>query len=57
MAEQSILTSKGRTTIPKRIRDGLSLKSGDRVTFTLMPDGTVLLRTKPPLPPDPRSSR
>jgi AbrB family looped-hinge helix DNA binding protein len=46
MAEESTLTSKGQTTIPKMIRDKLAMKSGDRVTFTLMPDGTVLMRVK-----------
>jgi len=40
------LTSKGQTTIPKEIRDSLGMKPGDRMTFTLMPDGTVLLRVK-----------
>jgi hypothetical protein len=28
------------------IRDKLAMKSGDRMTFTLMPDGTVLMRVK-----------
>jgi AbrB family looped-hinge helix DNA binding protein len=46
MAEESTLTSKGQTTIPKAIRDKLAMKSGDRMTFTLMPDGTVLMRVK-----------
>ena len=40
------LTSKGQTTIPKKIRDSLGMKPGDRMTFTLMPDGTVVLRLK-----------
>ena len=40
------LTSKGQTTIPKGIRDSLGMKSGDRIMFTLMPDGTVLMRLK-----------
>jgi antitoxin PrlF len=40
------LTSKGQTTIPKEIRDSLNMKEGDRITFTLLPDGTVLLRLK-----------
>ena len=40
------LTSKGQTTIPKEIRDGLGMKPGDRMTFTLMLDGTVVMRVK-----------
>jgi len=40
------LTSKGQTTIPKEIRDSLGMKPGDRMTFTLMPGGTVVMRLK-----------
>ena len=43
MSTESTLTSKGQTTVPKAIRESLRLKSGDRITFTLMPDGTVLM--------------
>jgi AbrB family looped-hinge helix DNA binding protein len=46
MAVIATLTSKGQTTIPKEIRDRLRMKPGDRMTFTLMPDGTVLMRVK-----------
>lgn len=46
MSTESTLTSKGQTTIPKDIRDRLRMKAGDRMTFTMMPDGTVLLRVK-----------
>ena len=40
------LTSKGQTTIPKKIRDGLGMKTGDRMSFTMMPDGVVIMRVK-----------
>lgn len=46
MSTESTLTSKGQTTVPKAIRESLRLKSGDRITFTLMPDRTVLMRVK-----------
>ena len=40
------LTSKGQTTIPKEVRDGLKLQAKDQLNFTLMPDGTVIMRAK-----------
>jgi AbrB family looped-hinge helix DNA binding protein len=46
MTTAATLTSKGQTTIPKEIRDSLHMKAGDRMTFTLMPDATVVMRVK-----------
>ena len=46
MTSDATLTSKGQTTIPKEIRDSLGLQPGDRMTFTLMPDATVVMRVK-----------
>ena len=46
MSTDATLTSKGQTTIPKAIRESLHMKAGDRMTFTLMPDGVVLMRVK-----------
>ena len=38
------LTSNGRTTLPKEIRDTLGLKAKDPLNFTLMPDRSVVIR-------------
>ena len=46
MSNDATLSTKGQTTIPKEIRDSLSMKAGDRMTFTLMPDSTVVMRLK-----------
>lgn len=43
---EATITSKGQVTIPIEIRRSLGLKAQDRVTFTPMPDGTVLMRAK-----------
>ena len=41
MSTDATLTSKGQTTIPKEIRENLQMKAGDRMTFTLLPNGDV----------------
>jgi len=46
MSTAATLTCKGQATIPKEIRNSLGIKPGDHLTFTLMPDATVLMRVK-----------
>lgn len=46
MTAETRLNSRGQITLPKPLRDALSLKPGDQVNCTLMPDGTILLRAK-----------
>jgi AbrB family looped-hinge helix DNA binding protein len=46
---ESAITTKGRATIPKAIREHLGLKPGDRVKFFMHPDGTVVLLPKLPI--------
>ena len=52
------ITTKGRITIPKAIREHLGLKSGDRVKFFIHPDGSVVLLPKRSVKPSrPRPAR
>lgn len=46
MAEATTLTSKGQVTVPREIRERLGLGAGDKVLFTLLPNGTVVMRPK-----------
>ncbi len=39
------VTSKGRVTIPKRIRQFLRIKPGDRIDFGIDANGTVVVRS------------
>ena len=43
---EATITSKGQVTIPSDIRKTLGLNAQDKLTFTPMPDGTVVLRAK-----------
>jgi len=56
MQMANALTVKGQVTIPKRVRDALGLKPGDRVDFVLGDDGRVTLQAaaqaEPPRVPD-----
>lgn len=39
----SLITSKGQTTIPKKIRNHLRLNPGDKIDFVIKDDGRVVL--------------
>jgi len=43
---EATLSTKGQITIPAEIRRLLGVNAQDRITFTPMPDGTVILRAK-----------
>ena len=45
MAEAAV-TSKGQITIPADIRKAMGLQEKDRVVFTVLPDGTTVMRAK-----------
>ena len=40
----SKITTKGQTTIPAQIREGLGVGPGDRLEFEILPDGRVTIR-------------
>jgi len=40
------MTSKGQATIPKAVRDAAGLQAGDKMHFTVLEDGTILVRVK-----------
>lgn len=43
---EATLTSKGQTTIPRALRERLSLVPGTRLVFTELADGSMLVRVK-----------
>lgn len=45
MAEAAV-TSKGQITIPAEIRKQMNLSPKDTVVFTLLPNGTTIMRAK-----------
>jgi len=45
MAEAAV-TSKGQITIPAEIRKQMNLNTKDTVEFTLLPNGTTVMRAK-----------
>jgi len=45
MAEAAV-TSKGQITIPAEIRKQMNLGPQDKVVFTLLPNGTTIMRAK-----------
>jgi AbrB family looped-hinge helix DNA binding protein len=38
------LTTKGQVTIPKAVREHLGVDTGDRISFVVQDDGTVVVR-------------
>lgn len=46
MTDTSTLDARRRVTIPRETRDQRGLKSGDKLSFTLLPNGTLVLRPK-----------
>jgi antitoxin PrlF len=45
MAESTI-TAKGQTTVPADVRSLVHAKPGTRLVWSVMPDGTIIVRAK-----------
>ncbi|MCL7466621.1 type II toxin-antitoxin system PrlF family antitoxin [Phaeovulum sp. NW3] len=46
--QESTVTSKGQTTLPKEVRTALGLSPGDRLRYMILDDGEVrLVRLQP----------
>ena len=41
---QATMTSKGQVTLPKNVRERLRLKTGDKLDFRELPDGSFVMR-------------
>ena len=44
---ESTITSRGQTTLPKAIRDSLSLKPGDKVRYVVLDGGALIIPVRP----------
>ncbi len=43
---ESAITSKGQTTVPQPVRDAMRASPGTRLIWSVMPDGTAIVRAK-----------
>ena len=43
---ESTITARGQTTVPAEIRTLVDAKPGTRLVWSVMPDGTIIVRAK-----------
>jgi len=43
---ESKINAKGQTTVPAAVRKQVGMTAGTRLTWTVLPEGTVLVRAK-----------
>jgi antitoxin PrlF len=46
MSEPTTMSSKGQVTIPRDVRERLGLQAGDKIAWSLLSNGTVVVRPK-----------
>ena len=45
-SEPTTMSIKGQVTIPREVRDRLGLQAGDKIAWSLLSNGTVVVRPK-----------
>lgn len=46
MSEPTTMSVKGQVTIPRELRERLGLQAGDKVAWSLLSNGTIVIRPK-----------
>ena len=46
MPEPTTMSIKGQVTIPREVRERLGLQAGDKIAWSLLSNGTVVVRPK-----------
>ena len=44
---ESTISSKGQTTLPRAVRDTLTLKAGDKVRYVILDEGALMMPVRP----------
>lgn len=52
MSAPTTMSSKGQVTIPREVRERLGLRAGDKLAWSLLSNGTVVVRPKTRHPAD-----
>jgi antitoxin PrlF len=46
MSEPTTISSKGQVTVPREVRERLGLQAGDKIAWSMLGNGTIVLRPK-----------
>jgi AbrB family looped-hinge helix DNA binding protein len=46
MSEPTTMSSKGQVTVPRDVRERLGLQAGDKIAWSMLSNGTIVLRPK-----------
>lgn len=44
---ESSVTVKGKTTLPKAVRDSLAVKAGDKLRYVIVDEGVLIVPVRP----------